>query len=549
MIHARVRIVTLSGADGSYSKDTKSPDRHLDIDATTPMGSQTSQLTQRQVRERRGHYGRTSSSVAWLDDRFGIARAGRALADKVFPDHWSFMIGEIALYSFVVLVATGVFLTLYYVPSTSLTVYHGSYRPLDGQLVSDAYASTVKISFDVRAGLLIRQMHHWASDIFIGSIVVHMARVFFTGGFRNPRETNWYVGVGMLALAIFNGFLGYSLPDDLISGTGLRIGYSILESVPFVGSYLATLTFDGVFPGGTDLFSRMYVVHVLVVPLLLLALVGVHLVLLVVNKHTQFKGKFRERHNVVGTPLWPNFTAKTSGFLLMIGGAVALLGAFAQINPIWQYGSYDPSKISYAVQPDWYMGWIDAALRIMPSWEWTGYGHTIPFEVFIPGVVFPGVIFTVALLWPVIEVRVTRDHAIHDLLDRPRERPLRTAFGVGFFAILAVLFVASSTDVLANFFHLSLNGVLWSMRILVLVVPVIAGLVTRRLCLEMQRAPTTGRRKRAIVISRDPEGNYVAEESESRPEDQTEELVPIEVPDYIVDNGSDDSIGVKTVTR
>jgi ubiquinol-cytochrome c reductase cytochrome b subunit len=510
---------------------------------------QVPQRTKRQIREARGRYGRTSSSVNWLDDRFGIARAGRALADKVFPDHWSFMIGEIALYSFVVLLATGIFLSLYYVPSTSMAVYHGSYRPLDGQWVSEAYSSTLNISLNVRAGLLMRQMHHWSADIFIGSMVLHMGRVFFTGAFRNPRETNWYVGVSVLILAIFNGFIGYSLPDDLISGTGLRIGYSILESVPFLGSYLATLTFDGIFPGGASLFARMYVVHILVIPLLLLALVGVHLVLLVVNKHTQFRGKNRTRRNVVGSPLWPNFTAKTVGFLLMISGAIALLGALVEINPIWQFGSYDPSKVSYAVQPDWYMGWIDGALRIMPSWQWTGWGHTIPFEVLLPGVVFPGVVFTIALLWPVIESHITRDRVVHDLLDRPRDRPRRTAFGVAFFAALAVLFVASSTDVLANFLHLSLNAVLWSMRALVLVIPVVAGLVTWKMCLEMQDVPTVGSRKRALIVSRDVDGHYFSEVANPRTGDQSEELAPTHVPDFIVTGDLVESSGVKVVER
>ena len=184
-------------------------------------------------------------SLRWVDDRLGVAKGGRTFLDKIFPDHWSFMLGEIALYSFVVLLATGVFLSLYYVPSAHEIVYHGSYVPLRGQKVSEAYASTVGLSFDVRSGLLMRQAHHWAADIFLGSIAVHMARVFFTGAFRKPREFNWIVGVTMLILGIVNGFLGYSLPDDLVSGTGIRIAYSIIESIPLVGSYIAFFLFGG----------------------------------------------------------------------------------------------------------------------------------------------------------------------------------------------------------------------------------------------------------------------------------------------------------------
>jgi ubiquinol-cytochrome c reductase cytochrome b subunit len=509
------------------------------------------QRTKRQARLARGPYGLTGRAADWTDDRLGIARATRVLLNKIFPDHWSFLLGEIVLYSFVVLLATGVFLTLFYVPSSAQVIYHGSYTPLDGQRVSEAYQSTVNVSFDVRAGLLMRQMHHWSADIFIGSMVVHMGRVFLTGAFRKPRELNWYIGVTMLVLAVTNGFLGYSLPDDLISGTGLHIAYSIIESIPFVGSYLAFFTFGGNFPGGASLFARMYIVHVLVIPLLLLALVGLHLTVLVVNKHTQFGGRGRTARNVVGSPLWPNFTAKTTGFLLMISGALAVLAAFVQINPIWQFGSFDPLKVSYAVQPDWYLGWLDGALRIMPSWEWAGWGHTIPLEVFLPAVVFPGLVFTIALVWPAIEARITGDREVHHLLHRPSDRPRHTAFGAGFFALLAVLFLASSTDVLANVFHLSLNAVLWSMRILVLTVPFMVGTVTWPLCQDLRLLPGAGTRKRANVVLRSDAGRYVALPSALRADDAREELDPVAVPSYIdlEDPRPVLSSGVKTVKR
>src|SRR5665213_3507581 len=226
----------------------------------------------------------------WIDNRLAISRGGRHMLNKIFPDHWSFMIGEIALYSLVVLLATGVFLTLYFVPSEHQVIYSGPYLPLKGLHVSEAFESTVNLSFVVRGGLLMRQMHHWSANIFVGSIVVHMLRVFFPGGFRRPREVNWMVGVTLMILAIFNGFLGYSIPDDLVSGTGIRIAYSILESIPFVGSYLATLLFGGVFPGDGSIIPRFFILHVLVVPLVILGLLGAHLGLLFKQKHTQFKG-------------------------------------------------------------------------------------------------------------------------------------------------------------------------------------------------------------------------------------------------------------------
>ncbi len=317
--------------------------------------------TKREAKAALGPYGRVGQAIDELDERLGVAKGGRTFLDKIFPDHWSFMLGEIALYSFVVLIATGIFLSLYYVPSQATVIYHAGangYRPLNGLRVSEAYASSVDLSFSVRAGLLMRQMHHWAADIFVASIVVHMARVFFTGAFRKPRELNWIIGIVMLILAILNGFIGYSLPDDLISGTGIRIGYSIVLSIPFVGSYLASFLWGpGPFPGHI-IIERFYIIHVLIIPVAIAGLLGAHLGLLVRQKHTQFKGRGRTERNVIGSPMFPTFMAKTTGFLLMVSGGLALLGGLAQINPIWQFGPYEPYKISYAVQPDWYMsGW------------------------------------------------------------------------------------------------------------------------------------------------------------------------------------------------
>ena len=181
-----------------------------------------------------------SRVARWFDDRLGASRFARTSLDKVFPDHWSFLLGEVAFYSFIVLVATGVFLTFFFEPSQREVIYHGSYRPLQGVPMSAAFQSTVRLSFDVRAGLVIRQMHHWAALVFLAAIVTHLGRIFFTGAFRRPRELNWIVGVTMLLLALGNGFTGYSLPDDLLSGTGLRIAYSVVLSIP-VDRHLARL--------------------------------------------------------------------------------------------------------------------------------------------------------------------------------------------------------------------------------------------------------------------------------------------------------------------
>ncbi len=519
------------------------------------MSADTTARTQRQARAARGPYGRVGQVIEELDDRLGLAKGGRVFLDKIFPDHWSFMLGEIALYSFIVIIATGIFLTLYYVPSQTELVYHGAYAPLRGQTVTAAYASTVNLSFGVRAGVLMRQMHHWSADIFLGAIVIHMARIFFTGAFRKPRELNWTIGLTLLVLSLANGFIGYSLPDDLISGTGLRIMYSIVLSIPFVGTYLAFFLFGGNYPG-QEIIIRLFIIHVLILPAILAGLIGAHLFLLVRQKHTQFAGGGRTEENVVGSPMYPTFMAKTTGYLFMITAVITVLGGVAQVNPIWQFGQYQADKISYAVQPDWYMGWLDGALRIMPSWEFTGFGHTIPFVVLLPAIVFPGLIFTLCYAWPAIERRFTGDNSIHHLLDRPRDRPKRTAAGAAMIALMFTLLGASATDVLANFFQVSLNEVLWTFRILVIVVPIVVGVFTWRICIEMQGGgDSIGKRKRAVLMLRSTTGEYRTVDTAPQPDDEHEELRPIPVPvridlDTPVDAGDGDGqAGVRTVTR
>jgi len=505
--------------------------------------------TKRSQREAAGPYGKLGHSLNELDDRLGVAKGGRTFLDKIFPDHWSFMLGEIALYSFVVLLVTGIFLTLYYIPSQDLVTYTGSYLPLDGQKVTEAFASTVNLSFAVRAGLLMRQMHHWSCDIFVGAIVLHMGRVFFTGAFRKPRELNWTIGTTLLILAIVNGFLGYSLPDDLVSGTGIRIAYSIILSIPLVGTYVAFFLFGGNFPG-TDIIPRFFILHVLIIPLIILGLVGAHMGLLVRQKHTQFPGKGKTEKNVVGSPMYPVFMAKTTGFMFVVAGATALLGAFAQINPIWQFGPYTASRISYAVQPDWYMGFLDGALRIFPSWSFHSFGYTIPLEVTIPAVIFPGILFNLVMVWPAIERHFTKDNELHNLLDRPSNRPKRTAAGVSVAVLCSMLFIASSTDVIANFLHLSLNIVLWAMRILCVVLPFLAYPVTYKICKELQAVHGAGKRKTPNIVSRTSEGEYVATATPVYSEDAHHELEPTVVPTFI-EEVPDEPVesGVRTVER
>jgi len=474
---------------------------------------------------------RAVGAADFADERLGVAKFARSSFNKIFPDHWSFMLGEIAMYSFVILIFTGVFLTLFYVPSQHLITYHGSYAPLRGQKMSEAYASTLNISFNVRAGLVMRQIHHWAADVFIAAIVVHLLRIFFTGSYRKPRELNWIIGSSLLILAIVNGFIGYSLPDDLISGTGIRIAFSIILSIPVIGSYLAFFVFGSNFPG-TSIIPRFFIIHVLILPAIIAALIGAHLAIMWHQKHTQYPGRGRTNRNVVGIPFWPAYALQAGGFFFITSAVIAALGGFVQINPIWLYGPYIPYKVSYAVQPDWYMGWLDGALRLMPSWEAvfgpTYGGHMIP-NVFFPAVLLPGVTFGLLFAWPWIEKRFTKDDREHNICDRPREHPVRTSVGVGILMFYIVLFLASATDVLANTFQTSLNLVLWTLRIMLFVLPLVAGLVTYLLLRESAAIPTIGDPKIPVEIRRDFDGSFTLAELSIHGEEEEIRELPEEV--------------------
>ena len=424
--------------------------------------------------------------VKFLDERLGIAKLAKGSLRKVFPDHWSFMLGEIALYSFVILLLSGTFLSLWYHPSLQEGVYTGSAPGLYGVTMSDAYASALHISFDIRGGLLMRQIHHWAAILFLAAMTIHMMRTFFTGAFRKPRELNWVLGAALVLLGIIEGFTGYSLPDDLLSGTGLRIAQAIVLGIPVVGSYVAYFLFGGAFPGG-DWEARFYPVHILLVPAVILGLIAVHLMLVVVQKHTQYPGPGRTEKNVVGYPLFPVYMAKAGGFFFIVFGVIALMGAAFQINPIWLYGPYDAAQVSAGSQPDWYMGWLDGSVRIMPGWLTTVGGFEIAWNVFIPTLVVPGLMTMALFLYPWIEKFATRDENYHHILDRPRNTATRTGLGVMALAFYVVLLLAGGNDLLATHFHLSINVLIWTFRVMIFVVPPIAFLVARKICIGLQQ--------------------------------------------------------------
>ncbi len=445
----------------------------------------------------------------WADERLGLGTAMKKNLRKVFPDHWSFMLGEIALWSFVVLLLTGVFLTLWFDPSMTEIQYNGSYDPLRGVHMSSAMASTLDISFDVRGGLLMRQMHHWAAMIFIASMMIHMMRVYFTGAFRKPRELNWVIGCLLLLLGTLEGFTGYSLPDDLLSGTGVRAADGFMKASPVVGTYMSFFLFGGEFPGDS-IIPRFYAMHILLIPGILLALVAAHMLLLVYHKHTQWAGPGRTEENVVGYPMLPVYAAKAGGFFFIVFGVITLLGGLFSLNPVWKFGPYDPSKVTAGSQPDWYMGWPDGLLRIIPAWETHIFGITLSWNVMLPILVMPPLMLMLLIALPFLESWITGDKREHHLLQRPRNAPTRTAIMVALMTFYGLSWAAGGNDIIAIKMHLSINQITYFMRAAVFIGPVIAFIITKRWCISLQRHDE-GKLLHGYesgVLVRSPEGGY-----------------------------------------
>ncbi|MCU1404948.1 MAG: ubiquinol-cytochrome c reductase cytochrome b subunit [Glaciihabitans sp.] len=428
----------------------------------------------------------TGAAANYIDERTSISGLVKEVGRKIFPDHWSFMLGEVALYSFVVILLSGTFLTFFFQASMVEVHYDGSYVPLKGIAMSAAMSSALDISFDIRGGLLMRQVHHWAALLFVASIGLHMLRVYFTGAYRKPREINWLIGFVLFILAMAEGFTGYSLPDDLLSGNGLRIIDGMVKGIPVVGTWISYLLFGGEFPG-TDIVGRLYVLHILLLPAILVAALGVHLLLLIINKHTQFAGPGKTNDNVVGAPIMPVFAAKAGGFFFIVFGVITLIAATVTINPIWAYGPYDPSPVSAGTQPDWYIGFADGALRLVPpGLEFVIFGFTVSMNILIP-LVGLGLFIAVVALYPFLEAWVTGDKREHHIADRPRNAPFRTSIGAAGVTFYAVLWAAASSDLIATHFYLSIESVIHTLQALLIIGPILAFTIAKRICLALQK--------------------------------------------------------------
>lgn len=430
--------------------------------------------------------GRLSRS---LTQRTKLGRKGAGmlqdLRHRVVPIHWTNMFGVVALASFVVIVVTGVVLMFFYTPSSATVEYDGSYPTLQGVEVSKAFESTLRVSFEVPGGLLLRQAHHWAALLLPAALIAQLLVTFFTGAFRRPRRASWVLLFLILITALAGGWSGYALPDDMLSGTGLRIFEGILLGIPVVGTWLKGLLFGGQFPG--EIIENLYPLHVAIVPAAFIVLLAVRIAITYRLQPPQFAGAGRTEANVVGVPLYPQAAARAGGLFLIVVGVLLLISATITINPIWSYGPASPGDAGAGSQPDWYTGFLDGALRLVPpGWEIVAFERTWTLALLAPLAVVTVFLLLVAA-YPFIEGWITGDRREHHLLDRPRNAPVRTGLGIAGVVFYGTLWVAGSADLIAVAFSLTIEGVVLALQLLLVAGPVIAFAVTRRVCIGLQR--------------------------------------------------------------
>ncbi|MFB6200785.1 MAG: cytochrome bc complex cytochrome b subunit [Halorhabdus sp.] len=402
------------------------------------------------------------------DSRLELDNLKEEIGNKSFPVHSSFYLGELALFAFAGLVTTGIFLAFYYEPSTRTVTYQGRSLPA-------AFASILRIN-KLTLGLVARRIHHWSAHIMIATLLAHMARVYFTGAYKKPRDINWVVGYLLLLLTVMAAFVGYLLPFDEFAVTATGIGYKIVSSIPWIGNQIANLAFAGQFPNNF-LVPRFYGWHIMLLPLLLAGLIGLHLIILFKLKHTQHREvtqQLREQANetrkgIVGLPLWPEQTLNMVVVFMAYAAGVSLLAAFVPVHPVEAFGP--PTAGTPAIKPDWYLLWVFGILRLIPSIEFTILGGHITSE-FIGGILIPGIIVVLMLLVPFIDEWWTGDvpeNPTYEYTDNLTDRPGRTGIGVG----AVIFFIMTSAAGYSNELGVG-NGL---MAILTIVFTIGGGLV------------------------------------------------------------------------
>lgn len=429
------------------------------------------------------------------------------LRNRVVPLHWTTFLGVISLSCLAVLTVTGVVLLFFFEPSTDTVRYDGSYPLLQGVPVSEAYASTLRVSLEVPGGLLVRQAHHWAALVLPAALLLQLLATFFTGGFRRPRQWSWVLLFTTFVLALAGGWSGYGLPDDQLAGTGLRIAQGILLGIPVIGTPASYLLLDGEFPG--QVVERLYWLHVAIVPAVFVVVLALRLRLAVRRLPAQFPAHGRTERVVVGLPVRA-VAVRALGLFLITTGVLVGLAGLVTINPVWKYGPSSTSQASAGSQPDWYTGFLDGALRLVPpGWELSAFGGTVPLAVLAPQAVVGGFL-AVITLWPFLEARATGDRREHHLLDRPREHPTRTAFGAAGIVLFLTLWVAGATDLIATQFHVAFEHQVLALRALLVVGPLVTFQLTRALCISLvareQEAALHGFETGRIM--RSPDGGY-----------------------------------------
>lgn len=404
------------------------------------------------------------------------------VADRRVHLRWSNLFGVVAFACFLVLGVTGVLLTFTYTPSSELVTYTGPYEPLQGARVTEAFASMMRISFEQTGGLLVRQTHHWAALLMPAAVIVQLLVTFFTGGFRRPHRLSWVLLVVAFVLVLAAGWSGYALPDDMLSGTGLRIVHGVVLSVPFIGTWVADRMFGGQFPG--QIVENLYPLHVVIAPALLVLVMVARAALAVRDPAV---ARPQDVRSSLGLRLWPDAALRAGGLVAITSSVLVLLGATSTISPIWSYGPASGSEVGAGSQPDWYMGFLDGALRLVPAgWETEWGGWTVTFATLVPLVVV-GAYFGLLLVYPFVEEWVSQDRAPHHLLDRPRNVPVRTGIGVAGALFYGILWGAASADIVSTEFGVSFELVITVLQLAILAGPPLAFDITRRFCIGLQR--------------------------------------------------------------
>ena len=403
----------------------------------------------------------------WLEERLHISRLNDKFLRKAFPVHHSFFLGEITLFSLIILILTGVILALSYEPSNSLVT--NSFDPgtaAKPNLIPAAFHSALKINA-MPFGDMLRRIHHWTANIMVAAAVIHMMRIYFTGAFKKPREINWWIGMMLLIFSALTAVTGYILPYDNYAYNTVKVVYGIVASIPWVGQWVAQAAFAGAFPG-EGIIPRIYGYHIMLLPAILIALTAAHMVIMIKQKHTQPQYAKRIAYKkIVGVPLMTQQTPIMLLLALVFAGIIVLFSAFIPVHPVEFFGPPSTTPINN-IKPDWYLLWVFGLLAIIPSFEIHLWGGAIGAE-FVGAIVMPTVVLVAMFAVPMLDR--ARDSQYY--AENPTNHPVRLAAGVAFMAMLLVMSVAGykpeliSANILTT---ANANAILW---ILTVVIPAV----------------------------------------------------------------------------